>query len=712
MAVVGVGLRIIAMSMFLLTGWLGAIPSVSAHSGHVDLASLATADSAPSLTYFALGDSYASGYGLPGDDKTHCDRSPNAYPYLVKAALSQTYTNIDLHHLACMGATAGTNTKDTSDPDKSINHQFATADAILDQRDGTADPDPVLVTITIGANDIGLTDPTTLQQIIRPLSAIQPTVIAPDTVRLGLPQSGLDFFAWLDKQAAPMAPSLTAGIDTLLSHKNVHIVLTDYPNPFRQGGFGACNDFFRSLSCDDAMNFLILRLNSIMLDQLIRVKDPSRLRVAALGSSFASHTADCAPFAASANADVSWFQQPDKDNPAANIGACVHPNQQGAQGIADEIVGLVHTMMPAPVAASPRTWPASVQVALCNVPPNSGQAMHCQAAAGVVVNVSLASGELLGSCTSGAPQQFPGGDMISLCSIDGLPFNADLVASQDLSTIPPGYEPFSNSLTLHVDDLIPGGGDQATFTFFDVPIDPSGSTGTTPGSVIENFIVGCVPAEACYNAMITLSRPDGELITRFTCVPPTEPVSSWLCRVPNVPRGITVVITIDNIPPGYAVEQNPLYWDTIIERTAGPVGNRPIFRFDEIGESASSAPSTANESATILMTFRACPDGFDPATGDFAADCTIPLDAPDAAIIVWGGDGQGGMNITGLDRQYDGTYSYTAGSQTMNLQLSGLAPVVRNAYQVVGADAVNGETYTVNLADGETRQVFIYYYNE
>ncbi|HEU0164101.1 MAG TPA: GDSL-type esterase/lipase family protein, partial [Thermomicrobiales bacterium] len=474
-------LRVLAALTLLLTGWFGAVTSTSAQSDSSVSATVTTANSVPSLTYFALGDSYASGFGLLGDDNTHCDRSSNAYPYLVRDSLEQTYSTVDLRHLACAGATAGTNTTDTSDPDKSISHQFASANAYLDQRDGITNPDPVLVTITIGANDIGLTDPTTLGQIIRPLSAIQPTVIAPDTVRIGLPQSGVDFFAWLDKKTAPIAPSLTAGIDTLLSHKNVHIVLTDYPDPFRQGGFGACNDFFRSLSCDDAMNFLILRLNSIVLDQLIRIKDPGRLRVAALGPSFASHTADCAPFATSANAAETWFQQPDKDDPASNIVACVHPNQLGAQGIADAILELVPTMLPAPVEAPPRTWTASVQVSLCDAPPNSGQDMNCQGTTGVVVNVSLASGEPLGSCTSGEPEQFPGGDMISLCSIDGLPFNADLVASQDLSTVPAGYEPFSNSLTLHVDDLISGGGDQATFTFIDVPPDASGSAGVTSG---------------------------------------------------------------------------------------------------------------------------------------------------------------------------------------------------------------------------------------
>lgn len=107
------------------------------------------------------------------------------------------------------------------------------------------------------------------------------------------------------------------------------------------------------------------------------------------------------------------------------------------------------------------------------------------------------------------------------------------------------------------------------------------------------------------------------------------------------------------------------------------------------------------------MIFRGCPDGFDPAVDDYFANCTIPLDAPDASVITWG---EGGcMNITGLDRQYDGAYIFAAGPYMMNIFLSGLAPVIRDAYAVIGADTTtNG--YSMILTDGETREVFIFYY--
>ncbi|MGB3330069.1 MAG: hypothetical protein WBA46_14005 [Thermomicrobiales bacterium] len=255
-------------------------------------------------------------------------------------------------------------------------------------------------------------------------------------------------------------------------------------------------------------------------------------------------------------------------------------------------------------SSSGRTWSASVQVMLCDAAPGSGADMNCSPGVGVTVDISLASGGLLGSCTTGAAQPTPWGTEISLCGVDGLPFNADFVATQDPSTIPAGYAPSNDPQTLHVTDAYPGGGDQATFTFVNVRTGSSGSSGDSTG-------------------------------------------------------------------------------------TSGT---------DQTG------------SATLLMTFRACPEGFDPNAGDFWAECTIPLDAPDASIIVWGGDGQGGMSITQLARQGDGTYVYDAGPGTMNLHLSGLAPVVRDSYQVFGADGGDGAGYTVNLTNGEVRQVFIFYY--
>jgi hypothetical protein len=257
----------------------------------------------------------------------------------------------------------------------------------------------------------------------------------------------------------------------------------------------------------------------------------------------------------------------------------------GASGVSAE---------PVAIGVSDRTWTASVTVILCD---SLGQ--NCVGGAGITIDVSLASGEYMGSCTTGASTLTPWGNWISTCSVPGMPFNADFVATQDPSTIPQGYAQAQASNTVSVQNLYPGGGDQSTFFF---------------------------------------------LNTR----------------------------TISN--------------------------------------STGASDSNPNASATLLMTFRGCPEGFDPNFDDPYASCTIPLDAPDASQILWGGDGMGGMPITGLDRQYDGAYIYNAGPLTMNVHLGRLAPVVRDAYQVIGADSVNGDSYTINLADGETREIFIFYY--
>jgi hypothetical protein len=128
--------------------------------------------------------------------------------------------------------------------------------------------------------------------------------------------------------------------------------------------------------------------------------------------------------------------------------------------------------------------------------------------------------------------------------------------------------------------------------------------------------------------------------------------------------------------------------------------------------SAITPDSGGSGEATLLMTFRGCPDGFDPATDDFYANCTIPLDAPDNAFVDFHGEGQGGEFIAMLDRQYNGEYVYKANPGTMNVELRYLDPVVRDAYQVFGADGGDGSSYTVNLVDGETREVFVFYWSE
>jgi len=91
--------------------------------------------------YVALGDSVAAGAGLPGSEGTVCDRSPQAYPYKVAAALGTSVTN-----LACSGAKV----------DEGIyGEQVRSGTEIPAQLDvAFVSGTPDLITMTIGANDI------------------------------------------------------------------------------------------------------------------------------------------------------------------------------------------------------------------------------------------------------------------------------------------------------------------------------------------------------------------------------------------------------------------------------------------------------------------------------------------------------------------------------------------------------------------------------
>jgi lysophospholipase L1-like esterase len=129
------------------------------------------------IDYFALGDSIASGHGLQSTG--NCKRSTRAYPYLVKEALVGEGIKIaNFKHLACSGATA-------SEPENNSRYQYAvkiynpegflkkvpeTQEApdidlllwlhnqVLYANANINDSRPTLITISIGANDLGWTD--------------------------------------------------------------------------------------------------------------------------------------------------------------------------------------------------------------------------------------------------------------------------------------------------------------------------------------------------------------------------------------------------------------------------------------------------------------------------------------------------------------------------------------------------------------------------
>lgn len=122
--------RLVTM-LIALAGFVtvGALPAAAGNSGTVP--------------YVALGDSYAAGQG-GGDYLNDCLESPNGYPYLLDPKM-----RIDLRvNAACTGAT--------------------TSDVSGKQLTAALDEDTRLVTLTVGAADLGLS------QVLAACTAVPP----------------------------------------------------------------------------------------------------------------------------------------------------------------------------------------------------------------------------------------------------------------------------------------------------------------------------------------------------------------------------------------------------------------------------------------------------------------------------------------------------------------------------------------------------------
>lgn len=264
-----------------------------------------------------------------------------------------------------------------------------------------------------------------------------------------------------------------------------------------------------------------------------------------------------------------------------------------------------------------------------------------------------------------------------------------------------------------------------------------GGTGAPSSDVPLGFVVRQAPQQNAPNtrhvSVVFLDTSTGQRMIPGGCVQLVgvslmgcdEDLVDGQVDFLDVPAGGPYELSFSNLPSGYQVGTagGPL----TVTVDAGATSSTSTMVFVQLSGSGSSgrgtiAPVTttttvtspqttaSSGSATLLITMRGCPEGFNPETDDFFANCTEPLDAPDASFLYHGGDGQGGMNIMWMDRQYDGAYIFNAGPNTMNVTLSGLAPVVRDGYTVVGADSVSGDQVTINLVNGETRQVYVFYY--
>ncbi len=177
------------------------------------------------LSYYALGDSVASGYGLMDDAPNPCHRSDESYPALVQQRLAENIPIVHYSLLACSGASFSHTATQIgqcwdSTPARyvancrlqQVNEQFLELRSSLSQRSPGS---PALVSVTVGIDDLNWSDPTVIMNLMS---------ISDD-----------DFVTSMDQLSGETAANLRAQIDALLAdYPNVKVVVTGYYNPFNQ----------------------------------------------------------------------------------------------------------------------------------------------------------------------------------------------------------------------------------------------------------------------------------------------------------------------------------------------------------------------------------------------------------------------------------------------------------------------------------------------
>ena len=134
-----------------------------------------------------------------------------------------------------------------------------------------------------------------------------------------------------------------------------------------------------------------------------------------------------------------------------------------------------------------------------------------------------------------------------------------------------------------------------------------------------------------------------------------------------------------------------------------------VYYYNSLASSGGGyANAPTSNSATVNLTFRGCPDNVDATSVNPFEVCTIPLDAPDASVLVW--EDGGGVSILDLPRQYDGTYQFLTPVGVFGVALVDIAPVLRDAYVIYGANEGAGDAWAIYLSPGEVRDIWIFYY--
>ncbi len=302
------------------------------------------------LHYIALGDSIPSGNAFPNDETRPCQRSDDSYPTIVSQQLAQSYVGDEFRfsHIACSGAiiaegeddvikrcldSLNRNASDRQVDECDLKWMPNQVDEALDRIDGRQ----TLVTITIGANDTGWTDPFGLLSLM----------LATDE----------EFVESINDVARTVEAELTSEIERLVAEPNVTIVVTDIYNPFnaesvlfdlaltaQASAWGAINvgtepctgtdrdSVIHEISCDERAEYGLQALSQAI--QRAADRFPDQVIAVSLIDAFRGHEAamgfcgDAAPESGS-----TWI----RDSATGGLVPfpdCFHPNTDGAGEIA------------------------------------------------------------------------------------------------------------------------------------------------------------------------------------------------------------------------------------------------------------------------------------------------------------------------------------------------------------------------------------------
>ena len=283
------------------------------------------------LHYFALGDSVASGHGL-NDDRAACKESPFAYPKLVTSLLSSRFESVAPTYLACSGATVLQPTN-PSDQRKWFANQVSSVLATLP----SLGSDPVLVSITIGADDLGWSEPWRFFDLLYRLK-------------------DKPFINRIDATAGLVATELHRQVYSLLQYPSVAVIVTEYHNPLNTDSvfFLSPGDLLAGIDslglcglqpCYTRSELAVESLNGAAGQAYVGLGRPTRMQLTPVNSLFQGHEAPM-PICGGASPSIAttWVQYP--SDPESNAwvfknqvlgGDCFHPNREGARKYADQI---------------------------------------------------------------------------------------------------------------------------------------------------------------------------------------------------------------------------------------------------------------------------------------------------------------------------------------------------------------------------------------